>query len=519
MSVANPVAILRGFSVTIESGHGSAAAVSDVDLEVGRGEIVALVGESGSGKTVLSSSLLGAVPRARRVHRSGSLIVTGVDLMTAAPAELRDLRAQRWGAVFQQPMSAMNPSMRIGRQLTERDPDRQRAVLALDETGVPEPEQRMHQWPHELSGGLQQRVMIAMATLAAGGRSPELLVADEPTTALDVRVQAQILRLFTRLRDEHHCAVLLVTHDLGVAATVADRVVVMSHGRIVESGVTQGVLTSPTHKYTAGLLADRKRLSTPGARPATVDRSSNAIEVRNLVKRYRRAGAPAVDDVSFSVPRHGSVAIVGESGSGKTTLLRTICGLLRPDSGEIITAGKHGPELIYQDAGGSLTPWLRIGDQIGERLRKSGTPRAEVAGAVAGLLEDVGLDPALSGRRPRELSGGQRQRVAIARALASRPEVLACDEPVSALDASLALKVLDLFAELRARHGVALLMVTHDLDAARYLADDVVVMLRGRVAEAGPIGRVLTDPRDEYTRELLDACPTIESALALRAGS
>lgn len=510
------VARIEDLHVDIATDDGVVSAVRGVDLEIGAGEIVVLVGESGSGKSVLSASLLGLRPAARDVRTRGRALVGDVDMLAADPRTLSAVRRHRVGAVFQDPSGSLNRSMRIGRQLVERSGDPARALAALDAAGVPDPELRMRQWPHELSGGLRQRAMIAMAINAADGQVPDLIVADEPTTALDAEVQQQIIELLARLRTEFGCAILLVTHDIGVAAQLADRIVVMRAGEIVEAGPAGRILGSPTAEYTRRLLADRRSLvagrppvAEPVAGPAAVDAAgvSKSFRVGGLVSR--RPPFPAVVDASLTVPAAGAVALVGRSGSGKTTMLRMICGLESPDSGTI-RRGAGRVELVYQDAGGSLTPWLSIADQVGERirLRRPSATDDEIAAA----LREVGLDPALGRRRPAELSGGQRQRAAIARALASGPTVLACDEPVSALDVSHALRVLDLLAELRAARGLALLMVTHDLAAARYLCDDVSVMLDGRIVESGAADEVFLHPRHPYVEQLQRSTPTLEFA-------
>jgi peptide/nickel transport system ATP-binding protein len=609
-----PVASIRSLSVSFEVPGGRIDALAGIDLDLAPGEIVALVGESGSGKSVLGATLLGMPPASRRTRVAGAVTVAGVDMLTGPAGTRRMTRRHLLGAVWQDPLSSLNPTMRVGRQLLERGIDRKRSVDLLREVGVPEPERRLDQWPHQLSGGQRQRVMIAMA-LGASGRlpgsggetdgavaiapsvvsidddhgAPLLVVADEPTTALDVSVQAQVILLFDRLRRDHGCAVLLVTHDLGVAASVADRIVVLYAGRICEDGPAAEVLTAPRHPYTRALLAARLSVlddagvrSIPGSAPDPLDhvggcafaaRCDHATEIcrttvppLEIVGARRAAchhpdatgpaGAPsvpvtapvvatptsheppagakavvlelrdversfpipgrgrrrlaAVDGVSLAVHAGDAVAIVGESGCGKTTLLRLACGLLEPDHGTVDWPTGARPQLVYQDAGSSLTPWLSVGRQIEERLAVVGVPRAERRDRTAALLERVGLDPRAGRARPRSLSGGQRQRAAIARALASEPTVLVCDEPVSALDASLSVRVLDLIEELRADLGLAVVLVTHDLAAARYLADEVHVMYLGRFVESAPTDRLFEDPVHPYTRGLLAASPTIE---------
>jgi peptide/nickel transport system ATP-binding protein len=589
------VARIRNLTVRFEVAEGTIEALRGVDLDLRRGEIVALVGESGSGKSVLGATMLGMPPGSRRTRVEGEVTVAGVDMLAGDRDRRRLTRRHLLGAVWQDPLSSMNPTMRLGDQLRERGLDDERSTELLREVGIHEAERRLRQWPHQLSGGQRQRAMIAMA-LGASGRIPDdgaagsamsvddetgapmLVIADEPTTALDVSVQAQVLMLFDRLRRDHGCAVLLVTHDLGVAASIADRIVVLYAGRVCEDGPAAELLRAPRHPYTRALLAARLSAvddagvrSIPGAAPDPLERiggcafaprcssaqddcvtvvpplegdgghglachhpqavavdialSTRAsrtdhgdhvvLELRNVEKSFALPGRgrrrlTAVDDVSLSIRAGESIAIVGESGCGKTTLLRLACGLLEPDHGTVHQPTRNPPQLVYQDAGASLTPWLSVRRQIEERLAVVGVPRSDRAERTAELLERVGLDPRAGRSRPRSLSGGQRQRAAIARALASSPEVLVCDEPVSALDASLAVRVLDLIDELRNDLGLAVLLVTHDLAAARYLSDQIQVMYLGRFVESAETGVLFDDPAHPYTRGLLAASPTIE---------
>ena len=595
---SEPVATVRDLHLSFDTAHGRVRALRGVSLDLHPGEVLALVGESGSGKSVLSSCLLGLPPESRRTTINGSVTVAGVDMLHGAGARRRSVRQRLLGAVFQDPLTSLDPTMRIGTQLTERGVSRARALRNLSQAGVSEQPRRVRQWPHELSGGLRQRVMLAMA-LGADGKlsgpgvdavldeegSPVLIVADEPTTALDVSVQAQVLLLFDQLRRDHGCALLLVTHDLGVAASIADRIAVLYAGRLCEVGSARDILTEPRHPYTAGLLHARLELDEAavpvpisGAPPDPLrlpegcafaarcehstsacgdslpelrrDRSGRAfacvnplasapsravgrasaavglvaeqpgsraepvLRIDDVHKSFRIPGSRrdrlhAVAGVSFSVPEGGSLAIVGESGCGKTTLLRMACGLLEPDRGSVHWTDGLRPQLIFQDAGSSLTPWLSIGTQVAERLRGEGSRRSR-RNAAAELLERVGLDRRAAKSLPRQLSGGQRQRAAIARALASAPRLLVCDEPVSALDASLSLRILEMLAEIRDELKVAILMVTHDLAAARHVADEVLVMYLGRVVEAAPASQLFRDPRHPYTRGLRAASPTRE---------
>jgi len=603
-----PALAVRGLHVTFPSPRGDVHALRGATLDVQPGEIMGLVGESGSGKSVLGLAALGLLPKPEQLRMSGSVTLDGEDMLSATEQQRRARRGSYITAIFQDPMASLNPSMRIGAQLAEAAPeaDQEQIVALLADTGIPEPRAKVGCYPHELSGGLRQRVMIAIAL----ARNPRLVVADEPTTALDVTIQARVLELLARCTAEHGSSLLLITHDLGVAAQLCDRISVAYAGRIVEVGPTARVLSRPRHPYTVGLLASRPRLHgrvahgklpvLPGqppdprspaggcafaprcpvaddacARPTPVslidgrrcechhagacaawpeNGSSQthadallravqgdiasaqhnaarppaqtvpvlALEVRELVcefaaprRRIRgRPGAPlrAVGGVSLAVPAGGSLAIVGESGSGKTTLLRMIVGLQRPTSGRVLLGAGAGAQLIFQDAGASLTPWMSIGAQIEERLARLALGRAERATRVLEALHAVGLPSEAAGALPRSLSGGMRQRAAIARAIAVPPTLLACDEPVSALDVSLASQVLNLLCELRAKLGLALLFVTHDLAAARAVADEVVVMSGGLVVERGPAERLFAAPQHPYTQELLAAVPDIARA-------
>ncbi|MDX6688369.1 MAG: peptide/nickel transport system ATP-binding protein ddpF [Baekduia sp.] len=612
-----PVASVRDLSVSFGTGEGAVRALRGVSLDIQPGEVIALVGESGSGKSVLGSSLLGLVAGMAGVQLGGTVDVAGVDMLGGSDRVRQALRRQVLGAVFQDPLTSLNPTMRIGHQLTERGISEAHAIQNLADAGVPEPEKRLRQFPHELSGGLRQRVMIAMAlgtavaarvapaeaddgsalpaTIFSDERgTPRLIVADEPTTALDVSVQAQIVLLFDRLRREHGCAVLFVTHDLGVAASIADRIAVLYAGRMCEIGPAADVLLRPTHPYTRALMSARVSVDTsrdepivaikgsppdptalppgcpfaprcPNARddcnaalvdlsprpvadghgdvaclhphtddalgdravvsPPTPRRPADplaepALVLRGVSKTFQTRGERfgfghqslhAVSDVSLTVQAGRVLALVGESGCGKTTTLRMACGLLEPDAGEVVwTKGAARPQLVFQDAGSSLTPWMTVGQLLEEQMGRRGVPRRERKAAALNVLERVGLDARAAGAKPRQLSGGQRQRAGIARALAAEPSLLICDEPVSALDASLAIRVLDLLEGLRDTLGVALLVVTHDLGVARRIADDVAVMYRGEIVEQGPVEDLFTRPAHPYTQGLLAAIPSIE---------
>jgi peptide/nickel transport system ATP-binding protein len=587
--------------VTFPSPGGDVHALRGATLTVEPGQIVGLVGESGSGKSVLGLAALGLLPRLPQPRIAGSVALDGQDMLAASEDERRARRGSYITAVFQDPMGSLNPSMRIGAQVAEAAPDAApgEIVELLAQTGIPRPEAKLRCYPHELSGGLRQRVMIAIAL----ARNPRLVVADEPTTALDVTVQARVLELLARSAAERGSALLFITHDLGVAAHLCERIAVAYAGRIVEVGSASQVLFRPRHPYTVGLLASRPRLDgtiaggglptlpgqppdprcpVPGcafaprcpvadehcALPTPVsivegrrcechhagacrvwpERRESERRPDSLTRRIGNIGqvaqsleapvpalvledvvceyaAPrrglrgrdvtplrAVGGVSLTLPAAGSMAIVGESGSGKTTLLRMVVGLLKPTAGNVVLDAGPRPQLVFQDAGASLTPWLSIGDQISERFAALGIAREERSARVRATLEAVGLPGEIAPALPRSLSGGMRQRAAIARAIAVPPKLLACDEPVSAMDVSLAAQVLNLLCELRQKLGLALLFVTHDLAAARAVADEVAVMSQGLIVEHAPTEQLFTAPTQPYTRELLAAVPDVAEA-------
>jgi len=526
---AEPVLSVRGLSVS----YGDVPVVRDVDLDVAPGERVAVVGQSGSGKSTVVAALLQLLPGAGRIT-AGTVRLRGEDLAAAGEARMRAVRGSRIGLVPQDPGTNLNPSMRVGDQVADalraeglRGAAVQRRVVELlGEAGVPEPARRARQYPHEFSGGMRQRVLIAMAL----AREPELLLADEPTSALDVTVQRRILDPLVTLAERHGTAMVLVTHDLGLAADRADRVVVMLDGRVVEQGTPEQVLRAPRHEYTRRLVAAAPAVVVERADDAPAPRASGTVDavvtVRDLVKEYRVRGRGgvlrAVDHVTFSVPRGGTTALVGESGSGKTTVSRILLGLETPTSGEALVdgqsvAGAHGAQRralrrrlqpVFQDPYASLDPTHTVERVIDEPLRIFGIgDRAARHARVAELLDQVALPRDVAGRRPGELSGGQRQRVAIARALAPGPELLVLDEAVSALDVLVQEQILGLLADLQERLGVSYLFISHDLAVVRGIADTVVVLRQGRVEEQGAVDDVFHAPRADYTRDLLGAIP------------
>jgi peptide/nickel transport system ATP-binding protein len=536
-----PLLSVRGLNVA----YGDTPVVRDVDLDVARGERVAIVGQSGSGKSTVVAALLRLLPGTGRIT-GGTISLDGEDLASADEARMRAVRGNRIALVPQDPGTNLNPAMRLGDQVADalradglRGPAvRQRVLELLAEAGVPEPERRAKQFPHEFSGGMRQRVLIAVAL----AREPELLLADEPTSALDVTVQRRILDHLGALAEAHGTAMILVTHDLGLAADRADRVVVMLDGRIVEQGTPEQVLRSPQHEYTRRLVAAAPAAvvtqaeareaqassvaAAPPSDPIDHDVGGDVVTVRDLVKEYKVRGRGgllrAVDHVSFTVPRGGTTALVGESGSGKTTVSRILLGLETPTSGEALVDGRsiagasrverralrRRVQPVFQDPYASLDPTHTVERVIDEPLRIFGIgDRDSRRARVAELLDQVALPRDVAHRRPGELSGGQRQRVAIARALAPEPELLVLDEAVSALDVLVQEQILDLLADLQERLGVSYLFISHDLAVVRGIADNVVVLRQGRVEEQGSVDDVFHAPRADYTRDLLGAIP------------
>ncbi|WP_328346360.1 ABC transporter ATP-binding protein [Micromonospora sp. NBC_00421] len=541
-----PLLTVEDLHVTFDTPTGPVEAVRGIDLTVGAGECVAVVGESGSGKSVTARTLVGLAGDGARV-RAARLDLAGRDVRAYRPRDWRRVRGRLAGLVVQDALASLDPLRTVGAEIGEvlaahdivgRWERAGRVTHLLDQVHVPEPGRRARQYPHQLSGGLRQRALIASAI--AG--EPALLIADEPTTALDVTVQAQILRLLAERRATG-VGLLLISHDLAVVAQVADRVLVMRDGRIVEHGPTGRVLRAPQHPYTRQLLAAvpsatsrGRRLGEPArvrdgcavpalgrtplpARPA-VRPDDTVLAAVGLTRRY--GPHTVVRDVSFSVARGETLGLVGESGSGKSTIARLVAGLLAADAGTVTfesTRWSGVPErtrrplrrrmqLISQDPLGSFDPRYTVGRLVAENL----DPGPDRSDRVVALLHRVGLGPELVDRHPRSLSGGQRQRVAIARAIAPRPSLIICDEPVSALDVSVQAQVLDLLAELRAADGTALLFISHDLGVVHHLADRVLVLHDGAVVEQGPVGDVFSYPRHHHTRSLLDALPTLVTA-------
>ena len=529
----NPVLKFDNLDVQFRTEFGTVHAVKGLTLSVEPGEVMALVGESGSGKSVTATTALGLLPKTARI--TGETVVGDKVIGDLSGRELRAVRGNKVAMVFQEPMTALNPVIKIGEQLTESMEVHgvafgreawARAIDLLAAVGIPAPERRVNQFPHELSGGMRQRVVIAMALSC----DPDVIIADEPTTALDVTVQADILDLLRSLKDKLNTGILLITHNMGVVADMADNVAVMFKGNVVERGPVSDVLLNPQHPYTKKLLAAVPHLGQGpgqfGAAPADVGAATEtALSVENLIVEYKRAGKKpfrAVDDVSFDVRRGEIVGLVGESGSGKSTIGRALLGLIPSESGAVSVLGQDllsikGAQMkalrkrigvIFQDPAASLNPRFPIGDVISEPLSVHGVgDKAEREKRVHELLEAVQLPRSAYNRYPHELSGGQRQRVSIARALALRPEILIADEPTSALDVSVQASVLAMFTDLQRDFGFACLFISHDLAVIDALAHRVVVMQYGKIVERGTREQVLLDPQEEYTKRLLAAAP------------
>jgi peptide/nickel transport system ATP-binding protein len=520
--------------LTLAVGHGGREIVRNVSFDIAPGEMVGIVGESGSGKTQAARAILGLTP-SPLVRAAGRIMVEGTDVTRATPAALRRLRGARIGMVFQEPMTSLNPSMTIGRQLAEglalhrRDltagQRRKRILDMLARVGLRDPEGALAAWPHEFSGGMRQRIMLASVMLLA----PALLVADEPTTALDAVVQRDVLELMVGLTQEHGTAVLMISHDLPMVARYTERVVVMSQGEVVESGATGDLLAQPRHSYTRKLLQ-----AMPRRMPARLpSREAPLVEVRQLVVDYagrqrmlsRTAAKRALHGIDLAVHPGEVVAVVGGSGSGKTTLGRAIAGLVAPSEGQVLFRGQpvargHAAwrdyrlncQMVFQDPYSSLDPRMTIAELVGEALRQvQGLGPADKKRRVSEALDEVGLSAEHGARYPHELSGGQRQRVAIARAVVRRPSFVIADEPVSALDVTVRAQVLDLFAELQRRHGFSCLFISHDLGVVEQVADRVIVMQDGAIVEQGTRDQVFDAPREDYTRRLLAAIPMLVS--------
>ena len=567
-----PLLEIDNLKTYFHTRNGVVKAVDDISFTVEKGEILGIVGESGSGKSVTVHTLMGLVPQPPGRIEGGTASFDQSDLLNASPEAQRALRGKRIAMIFQDPMTSLNPYLRISEQLiepllihgmAEREEALKKAIAMLEKVGIRDAAERVHSYPHEFSGGMRQRVMIAMALIT----DPEVLIADEPTTALDVTVQAQILRLLKELQADLGVSVIFITHDLGVIAELADRVVVMYHGHIVEQGDVLSIFDQAQHPYTKGLLACRPRLeSTFKVLPTVsdfleeteeggeiqlsekpdasehiealqqieeleVDENDLLLEVTNLQVHFpERAGffsgptgvVKAVDGISFNVPRGSTLGLVGESGCGKTTTGRAILNLLEPTGGSVKFAGseiagfgaaamlplRKRMQIVFQDPYSSLNPRLTIEQALTEPMavHNIGSPGDRRDRAVA-LLEEVGLEARFLRRYPHEFSGGQRQRICVARALSLEPEFIVCDEAVSAMDVSVQAQVLNLLKELQSRRNLTYIFISHDLSVVKFMADTMAVMEHGKIVEQGSAESIYANPAEEYTRRLIDAIP------------
>jgi peptide/nickel transport system ATP-binding protein len=528
--MSDSILSLEHLGVRLPEGADRPHALSDVSLSIQPDEILCVVGESGSGKSMMANAIMRLLPNEVTID-GGRVMFEGKDLASATVAEMRQVRGAGIAMIFQEPMTALNPLRTVGDQIAEmfsihtqlsKTEIAEKVLALLVDVRIPEPAVAAKAYPHELSGGQRQRAMIAMALAL----DPKLLIADEPTTALDVTTQAQILKLIRDLQQRRKAAVLFITHDFGVVAEIADRVVVMQHGVIVEQGAAADVLNGPQHAYTKQLIAAVPPLKAPPPRALS---DENILTITGVSKTYRTGGflgrgarvTPAVKDVTLHLPRGATLGIVGESGSGKSTLARCLVRLIDPDGGSIVLEGKDWAKLsreevrretrhiqmVFQDPFASLNPRRKAAELVAQGPIVHGTPRAEALAYARELFALVGLDPSAGDRFPHEFSGGQRQRIGLARALALKPDVLVADEPVSALDVSVQAQVLKLLADLRQRLGLSIVFITHDLRVAAQICDLVAVMKDGAVVEQGLAGEVFGNPQHPYTQALLASIP------------
>ncbi|UWM75493.1 ABC transporter ATP-binding protein [Rhizobium sp. WSM4643] len=534
--MTEPLLSVRDLSVAFHQGGETSLAVDHISFDIAKGEVVALVGESGSGKSVSANSILRLLPYPSASHPSGEILFKGKDLLKASERELRDVRGNDITMIFQEPMTSLNPLHTIEKQIAEilalhqgmtGQSARQRVLELLNQVGIREPEKRLKAYPHELSGGQRQRVMIAMAL----ANRPELLIADEPTTALDVTVQAQILELLRQLKAVHGMSLLFITHDLGIVRKFADRVCVMTKGRIVETGAVEDVFSNPKHDYTRHLLASEPRGEPPLAdpsKPMVMEGSDIRVwfPIKSGLMRRVVDHVKAVDGIDLSLRAGQTLGVVGESGSGKTTLGLALTRLISSE-GRIAFVGtdiagysfsemrplRNQLQVVFQDPYGSLSPRMSVGDIVAEGLKvhERSLTAEERDQRVCWALEEVGLDPLTRWRYPHEFSGGQRQRIAIARAMVLKPRFVMLDEPTSALDMSVQAQVVDLLRDLQKKHDLAYLFISHDLKVVKALANDVIVMRFGKVVEQGPSADIFRAPKDDYTKALMAAAFNIEA--------
>lgn len=537
---------VKNLSVVFDTRDGEVSAVNNVSFDIEQGKILGIVGESGSGKSVACYSLLGLVPTPPGRIASGSAIFDGVDLLQLNPSQLRAMRGNRIGMIFQDPMTSLNPHMTIAKQLMEpllvhrhcdRKTARERAIAALEEVGINDAKARVDSYPHEFSGGMRQRVMIAMALI----NRPEILIADEPTTALDVTVQAQILALIKTIQTQQKLTVIFISHDLGVIAKIADTVAVMEKGQVVEFGCAEDVLNSPRHDYTKKLIAAIPK--TAKSFPVQFsDSDPYYLDVRGLSKTYpsragwfgrsKLQGVAAVAQVDLNLRRGEILGLVGESGSGKSTLGKSIMRLIAADEGQVYLGGRElvgmnreelrvarrDFQMIFQDPYASLNPRMTVFDTLLEPLKTHRIlPTDQCVQRINELMDDVGLARAMIRKYPHEFSGGQRQRIAIARALAMNPKLIVADEPVSALDVTVQAQILKLLLQLTEKYKLAMLFISHDLSVVRYIADRVIVMNAGRIVEEGVTEQIFMRPAHSYTQALLSAIPLLD--MSSKAGA
>jgi peptide/nickel transport system ATP-binding protein len=556
---------VRNLSVEFRTDEGIVKAVKNISFDIPRGKTVGLVGESGSGKSVTSLAAMRLIPNPPGQVTSGEILLDGTDLLKVSESQMRGIRGNKISMIFQEPMTSLNPVFTVGDQIAETLMLHQKlskadalakALDLLKQVGIPNPAERIKSYPHEMSGGQRQRVMIAMAIAC----EPDVLIADEPTTALDVTIQKQILDLLADLQKKYHMSILFITHDLGVIADIADQVVVMYRGDIVEKGNSEQIFKNPKHPYTKGLLACRPSLEkNPRRLPVVSDfmtadgqekitdiegtkakketrtvstDQSELLKIENVKKHFPmqkgffgnvKTWVKAVDDVSLTVRKGRTLGLVGESGCGKTTLGRTILRLIEPTEGKIVYNGtdittlnreamramRRKMQIIFQDPYASLNPRMTIGAALMEPMiiHSLGGSRAERLEMAGELMKKVGLDRSMLNRYPHEFSGGQRQRICIARALAVKPEFIVCDESVSALDVSIQAQILNLLLDLQEEMHLTYVFISHDLAVVKFIADEVAVMYNGKVVEMNDAVGIYENPQHDYTKKLLSAIP------------
>lgn len=563
--MSSPLVRIENLSVDFQTDSGMVKAVKNISFEIPKGKTVGLVGESGSGKSVSSLAMMRLIPNPPGKVTSGSIWFEGMDLLKIPESKMREVRGNRISMIFQEPMTSLNPVFTVGEQIAEtlilhekmtKKQAYEKALDLLNQVGIPNASERIKSYPHEMSGGQRQRVMIAMAIAC----KPDLLIADEPTTALDVTIQKQILDLLADLQKKYGMSMLFITHDLGVIADIADEVVVMYRGDIVERGQSKELFTNPQHPYTKGLLACRPSLEKNPRRLPVVsdfmtvdgkektqdiastkqakqnreinDSQSVLLEIKNLKKHFAlkkgffggtKAWVKAVDDVSLQVRKGRTLGLVGESGCGKTTLGRTLLRLVEPTAGQILYNGtdittlekekmramRRKMQIVFQDPYASLNPRMTIGAALMEPMviHNIGANKEERKKMAGDLMQKVGLDRAMLNRYPHEFSGGQRQRICIARALAVKPEFIVCDESVSALDVSIQAQILNLLLDLQEEMGLTYVFISHDLAVVKFIADEVAVMYNGKVVEMNTALGIYENPQHDYTKKLLSAIP------------